>query len=476
MASLDMLILGKLVETGDMDALTQAGFSRDLLVTSEGKKLFGIIEHHYSSSVTRGMVPGLDFLQSHIEGLALPAGVTTSFEGLVSAARTSITVKTARRKIQDVMPYLGDTYDPDMLKYVHALHYELEQLLQQQVGVSDSSLDQGYLSVLKYYEDMRSGKIPHVPWPWEELHQWSPGMEDTDYTVFYGRPKNKKTFVFLYSVVQTFFKGYPVTIYSKEMPADQIWRRVVGFIAGLAYDDLRLVRLSEDDLMRMYEAEDLIRRTKQAHPGADIMCVSGMDAPGGNDTVSWLVGKLKKYKPRLSAIDGLYLMSSDTKEKDDHARVRTISRNIRNACLSTRIPCLATIQANRDAEKTGKDPDLDDVSVSEVAFSDAVGQDATALFRAVADRKTPTISMLLTAAREWGTLRGFRIRGVPCTDFGWVAPILDPGSVRELIETDTPAAAPAPKKGRSRTKIPTPEQMLEANISTLLDYDDEQQE
>jgi hypothetical protein len=78
--------------------------------------------------------------------------------------------------------------------------------------------------------------------------------------------------------------------------------------------------------------------------------------------------------------------------------------------LATRVPLIATMQANRGAAKHEK------AELDEVALSDAASQDATLLARIINEKHTPTLAFLIAGAREF-TLHGFRLGGVPATDF-----------------------------------------------------------
>jgi len=471
MASLDMLLLGKLIHTGKLGDLLAAGFVPEDLSTKEGLRLWGLVENHSNSAITYGQVPSFDYLASHIPGLELPSADDSSFESLVQAAKNFRIMKSARNAVKEILPRLGDTYDASGLTVIGALRDHLEDLIRQGSANTDTTLAKGFATVVANYEAKKSGDISFLPWPWPELRQYSPGIAPTDFVVFYGRPKNKKTFVVLFTIVRMFLQGKRVLIYSKEMPAEEIWERIICFIADLPFDGLYNVRLSEEDYERMYQAEDFIRRTKEEHPGADIICVSGLDAPQGSDSVSWFASKVRHYRPDLAVVDGMYLMAGDGKVKEDHVRVMNISRALRNMALRFKIPVLATIQANRNADKTGKDPMADDTNMGEVAYSDAVGQDATALFRIVANRINPTANIIVTGGRNL-RLRGFEIWAIPCTNFRWIR-ALDEESAQSSILNDKGEDVldqpPTPAKGRGKKKQKPVSDVLNERVDDLLE-------
>jgi hypothetical protein len=134
-----------------------------------------------------------------------------------------------------------------------------------------------------------------------------------------------------------------------------------------------------------------------------------------------------QLKPDILFVDGLYLLSDQRKSTSDHTRVMNISRDLRQMVLSTHVPVIATMQANRKAAGHS------DANLDEIAYSDALAQDATIAARVIADKASPTISIILAGSREF-KLHGFRINAVPATDFS---------SHSELTEKDIEKAREA---------------------------------
>jgi hypothetical protein len=73
---------------------------------------------------------------------------------------------------------------------------------------------------------------------------------------------------------------------------------------------------------------------------------------------------------------------------------------------------IATMQANRQAAKNQT------AQLDEIAYSDAIAQDATGIFRVINEKKTPTIALVAGGTREY-KIHGVRIHGIPATDFSF---------------------------------------------------------
>lgn len=421
MSALDLLILGWAVHNQNYEALCSAGFDAEDLQTSQGKALHSVIRDFRELPGAHGATPNMAYLLSQFPGLELPNPGNIQPETLIHQLREHRITKEARVLLDGTNKLLMDAYNPQAISQITKLRDNLNTLLLLTTNTHDSDAVQGMAGAVNEYEDLKSGALKYMPWPWRELHTWSNGIEPTDYIIIYGRPKNKKTFYLLYFIAQCFFNGYKILVYSKEMPEEQIWRRMLGFLAQLPYDELRLARLTTEDYARMYAADAMVRDRVAVSGGTNnIICVSGQDAPGKSDTVGWLESKIDRHKPDIVFIDGLYLMASQSKSKDAHERIGQISTAVRNMSLARKLPIVATVQANRTKGNKAAmegDQDLDDV-----AHADALARDATHLWRIVASREQPIATVLVTGGRETA-LTGFTTRAVPCNDFSFIGPI-----------------------------------------------------
>ena len=252
-------------------------------------------------------------------------------------------------------------------------------------------------------------------WPWEPFNTASGGLEKDDYICFYGRPKSKKSWVLAEFIADVYRQGKTPLVYTKEMTADNIFKRVGACIEHLPYQEFRLGRLSKEERLRLeklLDAADDLRKF-----GKEMICLDGKDTDKG-DTIEWLAAKVHKYKPHVVFIDGLYLMSDSrgSKGQKDNFRVQNISRAARQMVLDTGVPLIATMQATRTAA-AHKGANLD-----EIAYSDAIGQDVTAAIRVINedfDDDLPKITMVVGGAREFN-FPGCQIYGVPATNFEYI--------------------------------------------------------
>lgn len=442
MSNLDLLVLSKAVRDQDFGGLLKYGFDAKQLVTGEGNTLCTFLTDYFENPITRGQTPSMSMVNAIFPEIELPDPGITSAHDLVAALRQNSVVREARALGAKISRDLVDNYNPNIIAYLSELHGQIGDLLLRGHDSADTSVEVGIDTAKEDYDKGKAGEIPYLPWPWPELRQnrWTYGMESTDFTVVYGRPKNKKSFLLLFFVVQLFLSGYPVLLYSKEMPASQIWRRVLAFLANLPYTDLTMYTLEDPAYQHMMNIIAMVKDMVAAGLGK-LICISGRDAPSKMDSVAWLNTKIHHYNPRVMVVDGVYLMSNPQKTRADHERVLGISRALRNLALHELVPVIGTIQANRKVSNKAA-LEEDDGDGDDVAFSDSLVMDCTALMRIVASKKDDTATILWKTGRE-SRVPNFRINAVPCTNFNFIEAIL-PETAARIVEDDDQAAMDPP--------------------------------
>ena len=254
--------------------------------------------------------------------------------------------------------------------------------------------------------DMSVGK-----WPWEPFNDTSGGLQSDDYIVFYGRPKSKKSWVLAAFCASLYLQDKEVLIYTKEMTADNLLKRVGACIAGIPYQEFRTGRLSRAEREQL---QTVVQATKELQRAQNMVCLNGKDT-NGSDTIEWLQAKVQKYKPQAVFIDGLYLMndSRGSRNQKDNFRVQNISRAARQMVLDTGVPVIATMQATR-AAAGHKSANLD-----EIAYSDAIAQDVTSAVRVINEEEEDKITLVVGGSREY-RFSGCQIWGIPATNFTFI--------------------------------------------------------
>lgn len=400
-------LISRILRRGELKQVIDWGITLDDFLTDEPRHIFSSLVAWLSVPSNKGGQIGHEAAGQLFPFLELCDDDYTPTEVLCTEVRKN----RLRIEVRSTVQRMLETLDTDPMESASIGDRQLKSLMELGYSkVTDIKFSAALDRAIARMELIESGvDLSVAKWPWEPLNEATLGLQPDDYIVYYGRPKNKKTWMLAYHVAHTYEQGKRPLIYTKEMHPDNIHMRVAACIARIPYQLFRLGGLQGSERKRLYELRDMVR---DLHSSEDIICLSGRDAPGGKDTVEWLQAKIEKYDPDVVFIDGMYLMSDGTsvKTQKDNIRVQNISRGIRQMVLSTGKPAVCTLQANRQAAKN-QTAELD-----EIAFTDAIGMDATVIIRVISDKTTPTAALVLGGSREF-SLHGLRVWAEPATNF-----------------------------------------------------------
>lgn len=445
MSNWEHQLLSRIVRAGQMNDVLQWGITHKDFVTSEGRGLFQAVLGYHQMPESLGSVLGPNAVQMKYPHFHLCDDPSMTTDALCMEVRKNRMKSELRESLINVAEVLE--HDPqvaiDQLSGTVSYMQNLGMANRTDVYAADAMG-----RIMQTYALKEQGVDMSIcPWPWHPMQEATGGIEKDDYIVFYGRPKSMKSWVLAKMLAWCWNQRKRVLVYTKEMTADNIFMRVAATLAGVRYHEFRRAKLSVEEKMALNYVWREIDALAAVQP---MVCLSGKDAGEGGDTVPWLRSKVELHKPDLVFIDGVYLMS-DTRggaKQKDNFRVQNISRDIRRMVLDMGVPVIATLQATRAAAKN------EEANLDEIAFSDAIGQDATNAIRVINERDKPTIALLVGGSREF-ELDGFRIFGIPATNFDYFGP-LSPVDVQRAVSNDvndsgTSKAGPPPDKKAARS-------------------------
>jgi len=459
-----MQLLSYIVKNGSLSEATGSwGIQERDFITDEGRDVFqGLVRAARDPRNKRGQlgvnaVKNLwpDFTICHDRGMTLEALCTS-----VRRNRHRLELQTVSREI------INSSDDP-----LEAASHAVERLQRNVLAIgygaqSDVSLVDAFERNLEDHDMRQAGVDTSVAkWPWDVFNEATGGVQDDDYIVFYGRPKSKKSWMLTFFIASMFLQGKTPLIYTKEMTADNLMRRITACLGEVNYQDYRHGRLTFEQREYMERIKNACRDLQRFQ---DIIILDGKDSQGG-DTVDWLQAKAEKYKPGIIFIDGMYLMKDARggKGQKDNFRVQNISRDVRQMILNLKTPVVASLQANRAAAGNQQ------ANLDEIAFSDSVGQDATAVLRVINEPRHPdyngkdVVSLIVGGSREW-QFSGCRIYADCAEDFSYIEP-LDEREVEKINERearkDERASGASKKKGEKPVASAT--QIAKSRIDRL---------
>ena len=405
MASRELQLISRLITRGELTKVIEWGIQADDFRTGMAKSMYEYLVSYYSMPQTRGSVIGLHAATQVFGNFAACDDPHMTTEALCSEVRQERIAHESLEKMDKIREEMASNPLQACMKLMQ-LGTEMVQLGSGKM--TDVKFGPAYDQALRLYEMRKAGvSFAVAQFPWNLLQYATGGMQTDDYIVFYGRPKAYKSWVLFYIASCLFMQDKRIVIYTKEMTPENVYNRIICCIAQVRYQQYREGKLSPTEELAIYQTRRLIYMM-----GAEdkIIVLSGKDAMKGGDTVPWLQSKIKTYAPDAVFIDGLYLMSDVNKNRDKHTRVQSISNDLRQMNLDTCVPIIATLQANRKAAGHNE------ANLDELAFSDAIGQDATLIVRVINEKETPTAMLVLAGAREF-SLNGLRINASPAVNF-----------------------------------------------------------
>ena len=218
-------------------------------------------------------------------------------------------------------------------------------------------------------------------WPWKPLNDALQGHRNGHLNIFYAPSKHGKTWTVLYAMVFAFLKANcRVLIITTEMPANEIWERIVCILAKLCNRRFQRGALTGAEEARLRETVAYFRdedynslinsdRDLSESNHRSIQVVNG--SGGGHNFVR---NEIEEYEPDLVFVDGIYNIAEGDQ---NHAMVKKVIADIKQVALEYNIPIAATAQTNRTGWINLQDLDTDsynDIGMSAgiIFYADAV--------------------------------------------------------------------------------------------------------
>jgi replicative DNA helicase len=214
---------------------------------------------------------------------------------------------------------------------------------------------------------MRKGDgVTGVPSGITALDGLTGGWQDTDLIILAARPGMGKTAFVLNNAVRAAKSGFPVGMFSLEMSAGQLVKRIIASETGISSNLIQRGKVSGDDHRRITDAA----QEMSALP------IYIDDTPGLN--IFEMRAKARRLKMqhgiRLLIVDYLQLMSgSDRNGSNREQEISAISRGLKALAKDLQIPVIALSQLSRAVEIRGGDkrPILSDLRESGSIEQDA---------------------------------------------------------------------------------------------------------
>lgn len=269
----------------------------------------------------------------------------------------------------------------------------------------------------RYELRQKTDGVIGIPYPYDCMNAMTGGMGAGEVIYIYGRPGQMKSWLLAVIAAHSAKAGKRVMMYTKEIDDVSFMERVASIVLEVDYSSFRSGHLPPEESDRFYDFID--------HPGnyvkGDLFFVTDKGCKYSR-TVDQLMAIAERIEPDILFIDGFYLLNPGraSTKKADHEKIKDISRSIKSYAQSLGIPVVCTSQANREGKNNASVGTTEDA-----AFSDAVGQDADAMFRCYkganpvmhAGNSLLVIPKKIREGGVEGTPRAFVINACPSYDW-----------------------------------------------------------
>jgi replicative DNA helicase len=346
-------VLSRILFNNEWNNVMDRRVTEELFQDMECRKCFKYVYDFYSKY---GKVPSIDLVEEEFKDLSLEYAkepidyyLDKMTENYVRVKGSQVLLGAAREIVQSPM------------KGIEKLQTAVAELTLEAVPTRDDLVEDTVEDrKARYLRLKKVGGMDGIPTPWEVLNEATMGLHGGDFIAIVSRPGVGKTWFLSIFAEFSARQGLKVLFVTNEMSNTQIMQRFDALYFKLPYKELRAGLLPDALEKRYFEGLEKMKK--------DVKMVVTQDVHGVNSVGS----KIDQYKPDLVLIDGMYLLADDQNSQSRWEGISNISRNLKKLARKKNVPIIATTQFNRASE----DVKIDKVTLSNLGFSDSIGQDA----------------------------------------------------------------------------------------------------
>jgi len=376
--NVELEILSNIIDRQDMRSAIKLGITSDFFRTSLARETWDWVSSVYQSPKTQGEVPDKTRLLRQFPNFQYQP-TSNSLDALFKEAKDAYLEKDTHAVIDSLMTMIDDGFDARTI-VIDAIDKF------RSIQSSDINNDGSYIRNMakelrsRYERRKESDGVIGIPYPWDCMSRMTSGMCPGDLIYIYGRPGMMKSWLLSVIAAETHKAKKRVMLYTKEIDDFSLAERVTSILLQLDYSAFRGGTLSPEDEESFFDYIDYLMNAGDEdgdpnNPGMFFVTDKGCKTAR---TVQQLMAIAERINPDIIFVDGFYLLNPGKihSKKSNHERIQIISRELKMYAQSLGVPIVCTSQANRDGKNNYNTGETEDA-----AFSDAVSQDADAMFR-----------------------------------------------------------------------------------------------
>lgn len=246
------------------------------------------------------------------------------------------------------------------------------------------------------WDEYHREDIQGIPFGWDTLDEVTMGAQKGQLIGFVARGGQGKSWVLLFNALVAWKHGYKVMMIATELPHLDMLRRLDALHLGCNYN-LFKKQLLPTETVRQYQ--DYLFEGTSDEDKQRFKIVNGYGL--STSAINVLVDQ---YKPDILFIDGVYLLESDAKYRDDWQKIRYLANELKHKVARKHmIPVVFNTQFGRNVgTAVGKSKKVQG-GVEDIGYGDEFGKASDLLisvYRDDEDLLTRLLSLTVIKGRE----------------------------------------------------------------------------
>lgn len=360
MASSELLLISKVLETQDINTPVRAGIKPYHFTGSWGQMWEWLVTYHRD----HGALPTERVMVSEFGAFTLADTEGEVFTRLIEELLDGHRTRTLSDGLQEAFNALNDG-DPSTA--MSAMSTSLQKASVEGSRIRDVNIIETWEDRIAKYEEMSNATNPlrGIPTGFYGLDKITQGLRPQQFIVLAGEPKRGKSLFALIMANSAHIHGKMPLFVSFEMSVEEQTARYDSIISKIPYGRILSGDLNKQERLRIKQS---LMSKKNMQP-----FIISEDA-SSLTTVTALSGKVKEYKPDLLVVDGVYLMDDEEgQDKGTPQALTNITRGLKRLSQSHDIPVVATTQVlgwKLNNKRTRA------VTADAIGYSSSFGQDA----------------------------------------------------------------------------------------------------
>ena len=331
MANAEHLLISKVIQTGSVSEVIEAGLRPDHFTGDYQNMWIWVLDYWRK----HGSVPTARVFKQEFGDVTVYDAEAEPFSALIDELYHAYKREHIITSIATAMPLLNDN---DIDKAYQKLSEGLQKASLETARLRDIDIIQNWETRLARYEEMRNmpNALRGIPTGFMGLDRITAGLRPQQLITFVGEAKKGKSMMALIMANSAHQHGITPMFVSFEMSIEEQEARYDALLSGVSHTKIIRGDLTKSEMDNIQKA---LRLQKNMHPFRFTEDSSSLT------TVSAIAAKVQQYRPGILFVDGVYLMDDENGEPKGSSQALTnITRSLKRLAQRFDIPIVGTTQ------------------------------------------------------------------------------------------------------------------------------------